>query len=131
MILISPYKPHEVANILNEEIDKPPSILYRIIPFKAHYITGTSAVCGTINESGFELRNRRSPAFSLRAKGKLVQINEGTKIDINFLNPSFPYIFEFFILGRNKYDREKIVSFLKEYLKAKEEPKLTLEAEHA
>jgi hypothetical protein len=127
MILISPYKPHEVVKILNEEMDKPPSILRYIIPFDPHYIAGTSAVCGTINESGFELRNRRSPAFSLKAKGKLTQSNEGTKIEINFLNPSFPYIFEFLMLGRNKYDREKIVSFLREYLKAEEKPESTTE----
>lgn len=120
MILISPYKLHEVVEILKEEVDDPPSLLRCIITLNAHYYVGTAAVCGTVSESGFELRNRSGPGFSLRAKGKLGKDNEGTKIDISFFKPALPDIFGVILLNRYEHDREKIVSFLKEYLKAKE-----------
>ena len=120
MILISPYQPHEVVEILSEEVDKPPSLLRCIITLNAHYYAGTAAVCGTVSESGFELRNRSGPGFSLRARGRLIKVDEGTEIEINFAQPIFPYLFWSIVFNRYQHDREKIVSFLKEWLKAQE-----------
>ena len=124
MILTSPYQPHEVVKILREEVDRPPSLLRCIITLNAHYYAGTAPVCGTVSESGFELRNRSGPGFSLRAKGRLSRVDEGTEIEISFAQPIFPYLFWAILFNRYQYDREKILSFLKEWLKAKEKTEL-------
>jgi hypothetical protein len=121
MILTSPYQPHEVVKILREEVDRPPSLLRCIITLNAHYYAGTAPVCGTVSESGFELRNRSGPGFSLRAKGRLSKVNEGTLIEISFAKPIFPDIFGAIVFNRYQYDRERIVNFLKEWPKAKDE----------
>ncbi|HJX23249.1 MAG TPA: hypothetical protein VJ574_02420 [Candidatus Bathyarchaeia archaeon] len=120
MILISPYKPNEVTKVLREEVDRLPSLLRCIITLNAHYYSGTASVCGTISEYGFELRNRSGPGFSLRAKGTLTELNNGTEIQINFSKPMFPDLFGVILFNRYEHDRQKIVSFLKEYLKAQE-----------
>ena len=120
MILISPYKPHQVIEILREQIDKPPSLLRCIVTLNAHYYSGTAAVCGIVSESGFELRNRSGPGFSLRAEGRLIEFDRGTKIEIHFSKPIFPDLFGVILFNRYQHDQEKILSFLKHYLKAKE-----------
>jgi hypothetical protein len=120
MILKSPYKPHDVTEILREEVDKPPSLLRCIVTLNAHYYSGTAAVCGTVLDSRFELRNRSGPAFSLRAKGTLSEIKDGTEIQINFSKPMFPDILGVILFNRYQYDQEIIIGFLKHYLRAKE-----------
>jgi hypothetical protein len=129
MILRSPYKPHEVIKILQEEVDKPPSLLRCIITLNAHYFSGTAAVCGTISESGFELRNRSGPGFSIRAEGTLTDINGGTEIQINFSKPMFPDVFGVILFNRYQHDQERIVGFLKHYLRAKEKAEQSASAD--
>lgn len=129
MILRSPYKPHEVSMILREEVDRPPSLLRCIITLNVHYHSGTAAVCGTISESGFELRNRSGPGFSLRAEGTLTDIYGGTEIQINFLKPMFPDVFGVILFNRYQHDQEKIVGFLKQYLRAREKAEQSASAD--
>ena len=120
MILTSPHQPHEVVEILRDAVDRPPSLLRCIITLNAHYYTGTAPVCGTVSESGFALCNRSGPGFSLRAKGRLSKVDEGTEIEISFAQPIFPYLLWGIFFNRYHYDREKILNFLKEQVKAKE-----------
>ena len=129
MILRSPYKPHEVVEILREEVDKPPFLLRCIITLNAHYFSGTAAVCGTISESSFELRNRGGPGFSLRAKGTLADINDGTEIQVNFSKPMFPDVLGVIVFNRYQHDQERIVEFLKHYLRAKEKTEQSASAD--
>lgn len=120
MILTSPHKPDKVIEILSEEVDKSPSLWRCIISLNAHYYSGTATVCGTVSESGFELRNRSGPGFSLRAKGRLMGVDKGTEIEIHFSKPAFPDFLGVIFLSRYQHDQEKIVGFLKHHLKAKE-----------
>jgi len=71
MVLVTPYDPRSVVEILHREVDPPPSILRCVLTLHASYFAGTSPVCGRVTERGFELRNRFGPGFSLRAKGML------------------------------------------------------------
>jgi hypothetical protein len=120
MILTSPYNPHKVIEILSEEVDKPPSLSRCIISLNAHYYSGTAAVCGTVSESGFELRNRSGPGFSLRAKGRLIGLGKNTDIEIHFSKPVFSDFLGVIFFNRYQHDQKKIVGFLKHHLKAKE-----------
>jgi len=129
MKLISPYKPYEVIEVLKEQVDRPPSLLRCIITLNAHYYSGRAAVCGTVGESGFELRNRSGPGFSLRAKGRLVEIDKGTEIEIQFSKPIFPDFLGVILFNRYQHDQEKIVGFLKHNLKAKEKAEQSASAD--
>lgn len=120
MILFSPYKPHRILDILDEEIDRPPSIIKSILTLNAHYYRGTSPICGRIFESGFELKNRSGPGFSLIAMGKLYQVVDGTEIKINFRKPRIPDLIRVYIFKQYHFDRKKIIEFLKDNLNATE-----------
>jgi len=120
MILTSPYKPETAINILKEQIDAFPSFLKCVVTLNAHYYSGTSPVCGNVTDSGFELRNRSGPRFSLRAKGRLVATREGTNIEIHFIKPLVPDLWGM-LFKRYKHDRQIIMTFLKEWLKITEE----------
>ncbi len=62
-IVRTAYKPNEIIAILQEELNDIPTGLQNINVF---CLGGTSPVCGIVDESGFELRNRRHPPYSLR-----------------------------------------------------------------
>ena len=125
MKLTSPYTPSQIRDILYEQVDEPPSLLKCLLSFNAHFYKGTSRVCGKIGDSEFDLRNRKGPYASLRAKGTLTKSKTGTDIELNFLKPMFPNI-SALLLNSYKYDRQVILDFLKEWLKINEiaEPQL-------
>ncbi|MEN6489814.1 MAG: hypothetical protein ABFD66_13215 [Smithella sp.] len=118
--LISPYRLEKVVAILREQADPMPSFLTCIGRSSARF-RGTSRTCGTVTDSGFELRNRRDPLTSLRAWGKLIALPKGTRIELTFRKPS---LFQFLLSGlffvRHDDDRSVILDFLKEWVRARE-----------
>ena len=116
MKLRSPYTPNQINKILHKQVDKPPSIMRCLITLNAHYFTGISPVCGKVNGSGFDLRNRKGPSFSLRVKGKFLKLKEGTEIELSFSKPIFPDILGL-LFNRYKEDKRLILNFLKEWIK--------------
>jgi len=87
----------------------------------AHSFVGRSAVCGLITETGFDLRNRKGPAFSLRATGTLAAGSDGsTEITLSFSKPVLPDLIGVLVFDRYRWDRQAIVSFLEGYLAAVE-----------
>ena len=116
-IVRTSYRPNEIAAILQEEIYNIPFGLQNINLFD---FGGTSQVCGTVNECGFELRNRRHPPFSLRAYGKFYPSKKGSIIKINYKKPKSLDIIWAFILRRYQSDKKVIIDFLKECLKIEE-----------
>lgn len=118
-MLVSPHGPLKVFETLKREIDRPPSLWRSLITLNVHYFSGTAPVCGTVHERGFELRSRRGPAFSLRAKGSVRETHGGTEIAITFFRPVFPDIAGL-LFRRYERDRETIVGFLKQRLHAEE-----------
>ncbi len=75
MILVSPYDPRKVLDLLEREVDRPPSPWRSLVTLNGHYFSGTAPVCGTVHEEGFELRSRSGPAFSLRANGTVKKVD--------------------------------------------------------
>jgi hypothetical protein len=119
VILVSPYDPRTVLQILEREVDRPPSLWRSVLTLNAHYFVGHAPVCGTIGDGRFELRSRRAPAFSLRANGTLRRADGGTEIAVTFSRPVIPGVAA--LLGpRYDLDREAIVAFLKQRLHAEE-----------
>jgi hypothetical protein len=121
MVLVTPHEPHKVIEILRQEVDALPSLLRCLFTLNVHYFVGRSAVCGRITEGGFDLRNRRGPAFSLRAKGTLAVGNDGsTEITLSFSKPIVPDVIGVLVFGRYRWDRQTILSFLEKHLGAVE-----------
>lgn len=121
MVLVTRHEPRSIVEILRREVDPPPSILRCLLTLNASYFAGTSPVCGHVTESGFELRNRTGPGFSLRVKGAIAAGSDGsTKIALSFSKPSFPDLLGVLGFGRYRRDRETIVSFLEQQLGAVE-----------
>ena len=116
MKLKSPFKGNEIFAILKEEVDNPPSLFRCLLTFNAHRYRGTSKVCGVVKESEFEVRNRKDPYLSIKAKGQMRDIEEGSEIEIKFKEPLLYSVFRF--LRGN--DRQAILEFVKENLKAEE-----------
>ncbi len=117
LIVRTSYRPDEIVVILQEELDTIPSGLQNINVFD---FGGTSSVCGTVDELGFELRNRRHPPYSLRIYGKFYPSKKGSIINLNFEKPKSPDFIWAFILRRYKNDKRVIIEFLKEWLKIEE-----------
>ncbi len=107
-----------------EQIDEVPSIIRAVIGLKADRYRGASPVCGIINRNVFKLRNRKDPFFSIIAEGKIISNGAGSDIQIEFRKPILQDILGVLLLRRYKYDREVIISFLKEWLKIKEDVEL-------
>ena len=121
MVLVSPHEPRRVIETLRREIDPFPSLLRSLFTLNARYFVGRSAVCGRITETGFDLRNRRGPAFSLRATGALKAGSNGsTEITLYFSTPVLPDPIGVLVFDRYRWDRQAIVSFLEEHLAAVE-----------
>ena len=116
MILKSPFASSQIKELLYEQVDKPPSILRCLLTLNAHYFKGTSPVCGKVSEGGFDLRNRKAPFFSLRARGKLSPVKTGTDVELIFSRPLVPDLFGS-LLNRYKEDKKVILDFLNEWLK--------------
>jgi hypothetical protein len=119
VILVSPHQPNKVLEILEREIDRPPSLLRSLLTLNAHYYAGDAPVCGKVHAYGFELRNRKGPAFSLRAIGKLNVVSDGTEIEVTFTSPTLPDPVGW-LFRRSERDRSTIVRFLKQRLQATE-----------
>lgn len=121
MVLVTPHEPQTVIEILRREIDALPSLLQSLFTLNARYFVGRSAVCGRITETGFDLRNRKGPAFSLRATGTLTAGSDGsTEITLSFSKPVVPDLIGVLVFDRYRWDRQTIVSFLEKYLAAVE-----------
>ena len=112
LTLLSPYRPQEVLDILRREIGEPPSLWRCILTLNVHYFVGTTAVCGRLTESGFDLRNRAGPGFSLRALGSVRAGHVGSEIALTFREPRLPFAADL------RMDRDVIVSFLTKHLRA-------------
>lgn len=113
MVLVTRHEPNKVLEILRREVDPLPSLLRSLLTHNAGYYVGHSAVCGVITDTGFCLRSRRGPAFSLRAKGSLAVAPDGsTEITLMFSKPPIPDVVGVLLLGRYRYDRQTIASFL-------------------
>jgi hypothetical protein len=119
MILISPHAPEKVVEILRREIDPPPSFLRVLLPLNGHYYRGTSAVCGVVHDSSFELMNRSGPGLSARVRGRLAATESGTEIRLAFARPKIPDLIGW-VLDRYASDRERVVRFLEAQLDARE-----------
>jgi hypothetical protein len=104
----------EVVRILKEQVGATPSVLRCLITLNGARYTGTSRVCGSVWTDGFELRNRRDPFLSIRAVGKLVASTGGTVIEMTWKKLWLQRPFD------QADDQRSIVSFLAEWLDAKE-----------
>ncbi len=87
MNLQTTYSKKKVIEILKEQIDNMPSLLRSLITLNASRFRGTSKVCGIVLNNSFELRNRKDPYLSLRAKGEFIENELGTIIKIYWLKP--------------------------------------------
>ena len=121
-ILETPLSRKDIVKVLNEEIDSYPSLWGYFLPYSVSWYKGSSTVCGHTEGFSFELRNRNSHIFSLRAKGKIVENREGTGslLHINFNKPRIrdPSDLLFFFLDRYEADKKVIMRFSKNWLKA-------------
>jgi hypothetical protein len=113
----SPLHRDEVLRILREEVDSPPTGFRMLITLNAARYVGTSPVCGWVAGGVFELRNRRDPFLSLRAKGRVVESDSGSTLTITWQKPRMPDPIGGLLFRRYSYDREKIVEFLIRWLK--------------
>jgi hypothetical protein len=118
MRLRSPLSQQKIVDILKEQVDVLPSLLTGVFSGNAHRYRGTARICGIINEAGFELRNRRDPFFSVRVKGRLIGIADGTIIEISFIKPSFQDFISTKFFSRYEDDREIVLEFLREWVRA-------------
>ena len=119
VVLVTRHDAEWVVETLNREIDQPPSLLRGVLTLNAHYYVGRSPVCGRVREGAFELRNRKGPAFSLRAVGTLTRVEGGgTQIALSFSKPLIPDMLGVLVFRRYRWGRETIVSFLKQHLHA-------------
>ena len=103
--------------ILSEQVDNPPSILKCLFTLNAHYFKGTSPVCGKVSASGFDLRNRKGPSFSLGARGNLFKVKNRTEIEISFSKPIFPDLLGL-LFNRYEEDQRVLLDFLEKWIKA-------------
>lgn len=117
MYMRTSYSKQEVLDILNEQVDPFPGLLRCIITLNACRYSGTSNVCGIIRNNAFELRNRKDPYLSLRAKGEFVEGQKETVLKIDWVKPKFSFLKS--ILSSYDLDREIIIHFMKNWLKAK------------
>jgi hypothetical protein len=119
VILVSPHDPQKVLETIQRESDRFPLLWRALLTLNVHYFSGNAPVCGIVRADGFELRNRRGPAFSLRATGKVRKIEGGTEIEITFSKPLVPDLLGL-LFRRYRTDREVILRFLRERLHAQE-----------
>jgi len=117
MYFRSPYSKIKVIDILNDQVDPFPSIVRCLITLNAFRFVGTSRVCGIINNNTFEIRNRKDPYLSLRAKGKFFENKNGTIIEMVWSKPKFFFLAGF--LRSYSNDKKIITNFLEEWLKIK------------
>lgn len=114
MYLQTAYSKEKAIRILSEQVDKIPNFFaLNILQFKS-----TSSVCGFLRNNYFELRNRTSPFFSMRAKGEFVDNKGGTIIKITWLRSKYPSVLNLF-LRRYDIDKKIILAFLTNWLKVK------------
>jgi hypothetical protein len=78
----SPLGKDEALRILREEVDSPPTGFRMFITLNAARYVGTSPVCGWVAGNIFELRNRRDPFLSLRAKGRVMESDSGSTVNV-------------------------------------------------
>jgi hypothetical protein len=127
----SPYKPQEIFDILQEQTGLLPNVMKCLISLNSHYYKGTAPVCGIVNKSKFELRNRKGPYWSLRVNGLISECGNGSEINISYSKPLFPDLLGF-LFNRFKYDKQIILNFLREWIKIEgnAEPGGSLDAEN-
>ena len=101
-------------------MDQQPRLWRIIISLNVLRYTGTSRVCGSFFYRDFELRNRKDPYLSIRAKGRLIRNKTGTTIKITWENPNIFFSLVSMALRKFRYDKEVILCFLKEWIKAEE-----------
>jgi hypothetical protein len=117
MYFRSPYSNRKVIEILNDQLDPFPSLLRCLITLNVFRFSGTSRVCGVANNNTFEIRNRKDPYFSLKAKGEFIKDKNGTIIKMFWSKPKLFFLTGFF--KSYSYDKRIITNFLEEWLKIK------------
>ena len=116
MLVKTSYTPNEISALLGEQVDPYPSMIRCLLTLNTHYYRGTSPVCGTIDESQFELRSRKAPYWSLRVKGEISAIESGSEIQLEFSKPLFPNLLDL-LFNQYEFDKETILEFLKKWLR--------------
>jgi NRPS condensation-like uncharacterized protein len=106
----------EIYDIFAEEVDNIPNIFQSLMRFSLSYYFGNSRVCGSMHFTSFELRNRRSPHFSLRAIGEFSFYANKTDIRIEWTKPKYPDLMSVYLINRYKYDHIVITTFMNEWL---------------
>jgi hypothetical protein len=122
--LASPRQAVDALARIAEEADEPPSLLSSLLTLNASYWRGCSRVCGRVKGDGFELRARNGPAFSLVARGVVVDLHDGladrrdrSSVEVRFSPP--PLLLGLGSWGRRDRDRAVILAFLEETLEAR------------
>jgi hypothetical protein len=112
----SSHKPYEIIDILNEQVDRLPSLMRSTFTLNAHCYWGTLTVCGKIKGYEFELRNRSGHAFSLRVLGAISVHRTGSQIELVFHKPVCLDLLGL-MTNRYKEDKRKILAFLEKWIK--------------
>jgi len=118
MNLISPFSKRDVVARLSEQVDSSPSLIRSILSLNGAYWRGTSPVCGSVDDNGFELRSRQGAAFSVEVKGHFTSIPNGTRMK---LSSGRSILAKAYRWTRDSREEECIVEFLKETLNASKE----------
>jgi hypothetical protein len=123
--LVSPLSASEVLALIEQEADAFPSRLRALVSLNSHFWRGTSRVCGRVEGSGFELRARNGPAFSILAIGIVSAMPDGSPeravksaVAVRFSKPGV--LLRLANPGRYERDRATILGFLRETLGARE-----------
>lgn len=116
----SSFSEEKVISILGEQIDQMPGLFKLLITLNSARYVGTSRVCGSVSGSNFELKNRKDPYFSLRARGIVKGDKSGTLIEIEWIKPKLPDLFSVLFLRRYSVDKAVILAFLREWLNIKD-----------
>ena len=124
MTFTSPYRPAQIEERLRDQLDEIRSGIRSIFPSKP-----MSPVCGKVGDREFELRSTWGSGVlcSLRAMGRLTESKTGSEIELWFeeaivVDPISS------ALDRSKYDKERILEFLRTWIKIKPKQEPSKEA---
>ena len=115
MNLISKLTISEAVARLSEQVDSVPSWLQCIASLNGVYWSGTSPVCGSVNESGFYLRSRQGPGFLIEVVGRFSSSLRGTRVELSSRRSLLAKAFQW---TRNSREEVQILEFLQETLRA-------------
>jgi hypothetical protein len=115
MNLVTPISIREAVARLAEQVESMPSLIQCITTSNGAYWSGTSLVCGDVNHSGFRLRSRQGPGFSVEVKGRFTPLPNGTRMELSIGRSLLARAYKW---TRSSREEEQILEFLKETLNA-------------